>query len=85
MQLCINYINQKHLYHFDSRIVNVCASCAGTLQFKSRAVQFLHSFAQHHRFNIMQGAVLPWCYDAETGAANSLHASMLYGGEYNKR
>jgi len=28
--------------------------------------------------------VLPWCYDAEMGTANSLHALTLYG-EYNKR
>jgi len=28
--------------------------------------------------------VLPWCYEAEMGTVNLLHASTLYG-QYNKR
>jgi len=34
---------------------------------------------KRHRFNIMQVAVLPWCYDVKMGTTNLLHASTLYG------
>jgi len=35
---------------------------------------------KRHCFNIMQVAVLPWCYDMEMDTANLLHALTLYGG-----
>jgi len=39
-------LRKPKTYHLNIRTVNVCASCAGTLQFKSRAGQFLRSVAK---------------------------------------
>jgi len=53
--------------------INACASCAGSLEFKSQAGLSCKRFATAS--TSIQVAVLPWRYDAEMGTANLLHAS----------
>jgi len=59
--------------HLDGRTINVRASCAEGLDFKSWASQILQTV--RHRFNIFASGCVAWRYDAEIGTANSLHAS----------